>query len=113
VALERERAGKARHSEIMPMESVLMTDEDKLRSLVLDVLRRIAPEADLQALDPGRSFRDQFGIDSIDYLNLIMALEEKLALRIADLDYPKLSSLDGCLAYLKSRARVAEHPMHE
>jgi acyl carrier protein len=97
----------------MPMESVSMTDEDKLRSLVLDVLGRIAPEADLRTIDPERSFRDQFGIDSIDYLNLIMALEEKLGLRIADLDYPKLSSLDGCLAYLKTRARVAEHPLHE
>jgi acyl carrier protein len=111
-AFPAEQRPQARHSEIMPMESASMTEEDKLRSLVLDVLRRIAPEADLQALDPERSFRDQFGIDSIDYLNLIMALEEKLALRIADLDYPKLSSLDGCVAYLKSRAR-AEHPMHQ
>ena len=85
-----------------------MVDEDKLRLLVLDTLRQIAPEADLQTLDPERSFRDQFGIDSIDYLNLIMALEQKLKLRIADYDYPKLSSLRGCLDYLTSRTAAAD-----
>lgn len=85
----------------------MMTD-DKLRSLIVDVLGRIAPEADLQSLDPDRSFHDQIGIDSIDYLNLIMALEEKLKLRIAEPDYPKLSSLKGCMAYLGNRVNTAE-----
>lgn len=91
----------------------MMTDEDALRRLVIDILARIAPEADLQSLDPERSFRDQFGIDSIDYLNLVLGIEDKLRLEIADIDYPKLSSLDGCLNYLKSRVEIAEQPVGE
>lgn len=84
--------------------------DDKLRTLIVDVLRQVAPEADLQSLDPDRSFRDQFGIDSIDYLNMIMALEKKLKLRIAECDYPKLSSLAGCMAYLANCLDTAEKP---
>jgi acyl carrier protein len=87
-----------------------MTDH-KLRSLIIDVLRQVAPEADLQTLDPDRSFRDQFGIDSIDYLNMIMAIEEKLKLRIAECDYPKLSSLKGCMAYLANCLDTADKPI--
>ena len=87
-----------------------MTD-DTLRTLILDALRGVAPEADLQSLDPDQSFRDQFGIDSIDYLNMIMAIEKKLKLRIAECDYPKLSSLNGCMAYLANGVDTADKPI--
>ena len=86
-------------------------NDEKLRTLIVDVLRKVAPEADLHSLDPDRSFRDQFGIDSIDYLNMIMAIEEKLKLRIAECDYPKLSSLKGCMAYLANCIDTAEKPI--
>ena len=82
--------------------------DDDLRDAVLEVLGKIAPEADIASLDPDRSFRDQFGIDSIDYLNFIIGLEERLGVRIAETDYPKLSNLRGCLDYLETRTRSAE-----
>jgi acyl carrier protein len=81
---------------------------DELRGPVLDVLKEIAPEVDIGSLDPERSFHDQFGIDSVDYLNFVIGLEEKLGVRIAETDYPKLSSLRGCLAYLKARVGTAK-----
>ena len=82
--------------------------DDDLRDAVLEVLGKIAPEADIASLDPDRSFRDQFGIDSIDYLNFIIGLEERLGVRIAETDYPKLSNLRGCLDYLETRIRCNE-----
>ena len=56
-----------------------MTPDD-LRALTLDALRQVAPEADLSALDPARNFRDQIEIDSIDYLNFVLALERRLGI---------------------------------
>lgn len=82
-----------------------MTAED-LRAVALDALRQVAPEADLSALDPARNFRDQVEIDSVDYLNFVLALEQRLGIRIPDLHYPRLSSLDGCVAYLASVVSV-------
>lgn len=75
---------------------------DDLRVLTLEALRQVAPEADLAALDPARSFRDQIEIDSVDYLNFVLALERRLGIRVPELHYPRLSSLDGCVAYLSS-----------
>jgi hypothetical protein len=37
-----------------------LMNDDELRSPVLEVLRKIAPEADIDSLDPERSFHDQF-----------------------------------------------------
>lgn len=82
-----------------------MTPDD-LRALTLEALQQVAPEADLSALDPARSFRDQIEIDSVDYLNFVLALERRLGIRVPELHYPRLSSLDGCVAYL-SAARGA------
>ena len=78
-----------------------MTPDD-LRATTLAVLGHIAPEADLSALDPARNFRDQIEIDSVDYLNFVLALEQRLGVRIPELHYPRLSSLNGCVAYLSS-----------
>jgi acyl carrier protein len=74
-----------------------------LRATVLDCLAAVAPEADLAGLDPNRAFHDQIDIDSIDYVNFVLRLEKSLGLRIGELDYPKLSTLDGCLDYVSSR----------
>jgi len=46
------------------------------------------------------SFRDQLDIDSVDFLNFVLALEQRLGRTIPQLDYPRLSTLDGCVAYL-------------
>ncbi|HYN39477.1 MAG TPA: acyl carrier protein [Rhodospirillales bacterium] len=78
-----------------------MTREQWVHQQILEALAMVAPEADTTGLDPRRSFRDQLGIDSIDYLNFIVALEERLGVRIGEADYPQLSTLDGCVAYLK------------
>ena len=78
-------------------------DTGQLTSIILSALHEVAPEADVAALDPAKSFHDQMDIDSIDFLNLMLTLEGRLSIRIAEADYPMLSTLDGCLAYLGAR----------
>lgn len=76
---------------------------EQLRAIVLDVVGDVAPEADLGSIDPKVSFHDQFEIDSVDYLNIMMTLEARLELAIPEADYPKLSSLEGCIEYLEPK----------
>lgn len=78
-------------------------DREALARLVLETLGRIAPDLDPAALDPDAAFRDQFEIDSVDFLNFVLALERALGRRIPEGDWPRLSSLNGCLAYLDRR----------
>lgn len=73
---------------------------DEITRTVLRILGEIAPEADLSTLKPDVNFRDQLDIDSMDFLNFVIALHEALRVEIPEADYPKLASLDGCTEYL-------------
>lgn len=83
------------------MTQKLTTDE--ITNTVLRALGEIAPEVDLAAIKPGVSFRDQLDIDSMDFLNFVIAVHEALHVKIPEADYPKLITLNGCVAYLSSR----------
>ncbi|MCI0392789.1 MAG: acyl carrier protein [Acidobacteria bacterium] len=76
-----------------------MTD-DEIKNTVLRVLGGIAPEADLTQIKPQVSFREQLDIDSMDFLNFAIGLKKELGVEIPESDYPKVSTLDGCIEYL-------------
>ena len=73
----------------------------EIRGIVLRVLGQIAPEADLSNLKPNLLIRDQLDIDSMDLLNVVIALHKELNVEIPEADYSKLATLDGCIAYLE------------
>jgi len=79
-----------------------MSDPD-IRSVVQEELNNIAPEADLTAIDPAADLREALDIDSMDFLNFITAIHHRLGADIPELDYPKLITLDGAIAYLKAK----------
>jgi len=75
-------------------------DEHALSQQIIDSLIKAAPDVDAHSLDPAINFRDQFEVDSVDFLGFVLDLEKRLGVRIPEIDYPKLSSMKGCLAYL-------------
>lgn len=79
------------------------TSQKQIRETILRVLGDIAPNANIQAINPDISFHDQIELDSIDFLRLMMSLEKETSVTIFDFDYPKLSTLKGCECYLSER----------
>ena len=73
----------------------------EIKAIVLQALHRIAPEADPESLDPDVPFRDQIDFDSIDFVNLMEQFQEAFDRRIPEIDYPLLTTLNGCLTYLR------------
>ena len=78
--------------------------EAELRNAILDALGDIAPEADLDALPPDKDLREELDIDSMDFLNFVVALHEKLGVDIPEADYPQLMTRQGAIAYLSQRS---------
>ena len=66
-------------------------------------LGNIAPEIDLATLDPPADLREALDIDSMDFLNFVIAVHHRLEVDVPELDYPKLVTLDGAVAYLHSK----------
>lgn len=73
---------------------------DALRAAVVAALLDVAPDIDPNALDSAQRFRDQFDFDSMDQLNFVMGLHQRLGVDVPESDYPRLSTLDGCVSYL-------------
>ncbi len=83
-------------------------NEDHIRRILNEELGNIAPEADLQKLDPSADLREALDIDSIDFLNFITAIHHRLGIEVPELDYPKLFALDGAVSYLSSKLKRAK-----
>lgn len=77
--------------------------QDDIKAIVMKTLYEIAPELEDQTIDSNVNFRDQFDFDSVDFLSFAISLEEKMDIDISVTDYPKLSSLTGCITYFESK----------
>ena len=77
--------------------------ETEIKTVVLDALSNIAPEVDVNAIDPAKDLRDQIDIDSVDFLNFVIGLHKQLNIEIPDADVAKLTSLNGCVNYLLAK----------
>jgi acyl carrier protein len=81
--------------------------DDAIKSLVLKELRKIAPEAEPDQIDPSSDLREQIDLDSMDLLNLMIAIHQATGVDIPEADYPQMTSLNGCVAYLRARLKQA------
>jgi acyl carrier protein len=71
-------------------------------------LSNIAPEVDMASIDPNADLREAIDIDSMDFLNLVTALHHRLGLDIPEVDYPKLVTLNGVIAYIGTKLRPSK-----
>ena len=78
-------------------------NELDIRKVVQEELNNIAPEVDLASIDPAADLREAIDIDSMDFLNLITAIHHRLGIDIPEIDYPKLVTLDGAVAYIAAK----------
>jgi len=78
-------------------------NREQIRQAVLEALNQIAPEADPASIDPRVNLRDQLDIDSMDFLNFLIALDKQLHVDIPERDYGQLTTLDACVDYLMAR----------
>jgi acyl carrier protein len=78
---------------------------DTSRIAVRQSLHRVAPEVDLDLLDPAAELREELDLDSMDFLRFVEALHEFAGVDVPERDYPKLRTLDSCTAYLDQHHR--------
>jgi acyl carrier protein len=76
-----------------------------VRAVVEEELGNIAPEADLATIDPAADLRDALDIDSMDFLNFVTAIHRRLGIDIPEIDYPKLTTLQKVVEYLRERRK--------
>ena len=71
---------------------------DRVKKIIVD---QLGVEEDL--VTPEASFVDDLGADSLDTVELVMALEEEFGIDIPDEDADKLKTVGDAMNYLKSQ----------
>ena len=75
-----------------------MSVQDKVKSIIAEQLG-VKPEE----VTPEASFIDDLGADSLDAVELIMALEEKFGIEIPDDDAEKLKTVNDATKYIENK----------
>lgn len=73
--------------------------EDRVKEIIAKEL-----EVDVKQLTPEAKFIEDLGADSLDIVELVMALEEEFGLDIPDEEADKLKTVGDAMNYLKSHA---------
>jgi len=79
-----------------------MTDAD-IRNAFLEELTKIAPDIAPGDVGEDDHLQDDLDLDSMDFLNLVTALHQRLGVDIPEVDYPEVATLALAIAYLKGR----------
>jgi len=82
---------------------------DAIRESLRRILHRIAPEADVAALDPRSDLRAALDLDSMDFLRFVTLLQAEHGVEVPESDYRKVGTLDGCAAWIAAHV-PAEQP---
>ena len=78
-------------------------NREQLRAIIEEGLSRIAPEADFTELAAAENLREELDIDSFDFLNFLIGLNDRLGIDIPESDYEKLVSMNDLVGYLEAR----------
>ena len=77
--------------------------EAKVRKEIRDALRPIAPEVELNHVDPTADFREEADLDSVDVMDFLTRLHQSLGVDIPESDYGRITTLDNLVDYLVAR----------
>ena len=67
-------------------------------------LYKIAPDIELDDIDRSADLREEYDIDSMDFLNLVTALGKRFQLEMPEADYPRMQTFNDLVAYLDEQA---------
>jgi len=81
------------------VKAVATFSEDRVKEIIAKEL-----EVDPKQVNPEAKFIEDLGADSLDIVELVMALEEEFGLDIPDEDADKLKTVGDAMNYLKSHA---------
>ena len=75
-----------------------MSVQDKIKSIIAEQLGVKSEE-----VTPEASFVDDLGADSLDTVELVMALEEEFSIEIPDEDAEKITTVGDAIKYIEDK----------
>jgi acyl carrier protein len=84
-------------------------EEDQMMATVQPKVKEVIAEqlgVDMDRIKPEASFIDDLGADSLDIVELVMAMEEEFGIEIPDEDAEKLKTVGDVCSYLQTKGKA-------
>jgi acyl carrier protein len=78
------------------------------RQIICDAIEKIAPDVDTSTLPDDVDFREEAELDSMDFLNVLNAVQDATGVEVPETDYPKIMTIAEFADYLSARLEGAQ-----
>ncbi|WP_441001375.1 acyl carrier protein [Fodinibius sp. SL11] len=78
---------------------------DNIDTIIKKHLHRVAPEADLNQLQPDDELGPTLDLDSMDFYSMMVGISEELRIEIPEEEYGKLRTFNDIKNFLSKSAR--------
>jgi acyl carrier protein len=75
-----------------------------LHQTIVVLLQQIAPDTTPSTLKLEENIRETLNIDSFDFLQFIIALNEKTGVEIPEEDYGKINTIQNAIEYIQNKS---------
>ena len=79
-------------------------NDDQARQTVIAAIASVAPDTAPETVDPHEDIWYALDLDSMDQLNVMIAVEDRTGIEIPEVDYPKLETIGQLTEYLTAAA---------
>jgi acyl carrier protein len=74
------------------------------QQIILDAIERIAPDVDVTSVPVDVDFRDEVGLDSMDFLAVLNTVRDAIGVEVPEADYHRIRTVREFAEYLDGRA---------
>jgi acyl carrier protein len=79
-------------------------DIAQARQTIAAAVAQVAPEIDLDSIDPDTELQIEADLDSMDFLNVVAGVAQRVGHDIPEHDFGRLATLNGFATYLVETA---------
>lgn len=83
-------------------------NEEAIKQKIYKLLKKIAPDTEPETLKPDENIRQGLEIDSFDYLQFIVSVDEAFGFETPEEDYGKIESVNNLVSYISNKQKGAE-----
>ena len=77
--------------------------QQKIQQIILEAIQEVAPEIEQEDIDMDEDIREECDLDSMDFLNYLIALKKSTGVSIAEGDYSQVNTFNKMLNYLSEQ----------
>jgi acyl carrier protein len=80
-----------------------MSNLVSIKASICRLIEDIAPEVDIESLDPNEDMRDELDLDPMDFIRLLDGINKELSVNIPESDYQVVNTLKSMAEYIASK----------